>query len=116
MAAGGQWWWCWHMTWQADREEGVLVRKELEGKLPGGEQDASGMRAQFTRAALSPAPTTQGHQGQEWVYMFREEMTLKAAEAIKMAPDAGPTARTMCTPTRGTRRITRYRGKTAWRV
>ena len=45
------------------------------------------MRAHFTRAALTPAPTTQGHRGQEVVYTFREEMTLKAAEAIKMALD-----------------------------
>ena len=43
------------------------------------------MRAQLTRAALSPAPTTQGHRGQELVYTFREQMTLKAAGAIKMA-------------------------------
>ena len=47
------------------------------------------MRAQFTRAALSPAPTTQGHGGQEVVYTFREEMMLRAAEAIKMALDEG---------------------------
>ena len=45
--------------------------------------------AQFTRAALTPAPTTQGHRGQELVYTFREEMTLKAAEAIKMVLDEG---------------------------
>ena len=53
------------MTWQADRGEGVPVRKEWGGELPVGEQDASWVRAQFTRAALSPAPTTQGHRGQE---------------------------------------------------
>ena len=72
------------MTWQADKGEGVRVRKEWGGELPGGGQYASGVRAQFTRAALAPAPTTQGHRGQELVYMFSEEMTLKAAEAIKM--------------------------------
>ena len=89
VAVGGQRWWGWHMTWQADRGEGVPVRDKRGGELPGGEQDASGVRAQFTRAALSPAPTTQGHQGQELVYTFREEMTLKAAEAIKMVLDEG---------------------------
>ena len=47
------------------------------------------MRAQFTRAALTPAPTTQGHRGQGSVYKFGEEMTLKAAEAIKMVLDEG---------------------------
>ena len=47
------------------------------------------MRAHFMRAALTPAPTTQGHREQEVVYTFREEMTLKAAEAIKMALDEG---------------------------
>ena len=57
--------------------------------LPGGGQDAIGVRTQFTRAALSPAPTTQGHRGQELVYTFSEEMTLKAAEAIKMVLDEG---------------------------
>ena len=77
------------MTWQADRGVGVPVRKKCGGELPGGEQDAGGVRAQFTRAALSPAPTTQGHWGQEVVCTFREEMTLKAAEAIKMALDEG---------------------------
>ena len=110
----------WHMTWQADKGEGVLVRKEWGGELSEGGQDASGVRAQFTRAALTPAPTTQGHSGQELVYTFSEEMTLKAAEAIKMVLDEGrrawPTARTMCTRTRGTRGITRSRGTTAWRV
>ena len=77
------------MTWQADKGEGVLVRKVWGGELPGGEQDASEVRAQFTRAALSPAPRTQGHRGQELVYTFREEMTLMAAEAIKMVLDEG---------------------------
>ena len=36
---------------------------------------------------MSPAPRTQGHQGQELVYTFGEGMTLKAAEAIKMVLD-----------------------------
>ena len=84
VAAGGQRWWGWHMTWQADKGEGVPVRKEWRGELPGGGQDASGVRTQFTRAALSPAPTAQGHRGQEFVYTLSEEMTLRAAEAIKM--------------------------------
>ena len=47
------------------------------------------MLAHFTRAALTREPTTQGHRGQEVVYTFREEMTLKAAEAIKRALDEG---------------------------
>ena len=47
------------------------------------------MRAQFTRAAMTPAPTTQGHRRQALVYTFSEEMTLKAAEAIKMVLDRG---------------------------
>ena len=67
--------------------EGVQVRKEWGGELPGGGKDASGVRAQFTRAALTPAPMTQGHRGQELVYTFSEEMTLKAAQAIKMVLD-----------------------------
>ena len=120
VAAGGQRWWGWQMTWQADRREGVPVRKEWGGELPGGEHDVSGVRAQFTREALSPKPTTQGYQGQESVYTFREEMTLKAAEPSKWhwmkGRHAWPTTRTICTPTWGTRGITRSRGKTAWRV
>ena len=55
------------------------------------------MRAQFTRAALSPAPRTQGHRGQELVYTFSEEMTLKAAEAIKMVLDEGAECMANCT-------------------
>ena len=35
VAARGQRWWGWHMTWQADRGEGVPVRKEWGGELPG---------------------------------------------------------------------------------
>ena len=89
MAAGGPRWWGWHMTWRADQGEGVPVRKEWGGQLPGGGNDASGVRAHFSRAALAPAPTTQGHRGQEVVYAFREKMTLKPAEAIKMALDEG---------------------------
>ena len=45
--------------------------------------------AQFTRAPLTPAPTTQEHRGQELVYTFSEEMTLKAAEAVKMVLNEG---------------------------
>ena len=89
VAAGGQRCWGWHMTWQADRGQGVPVRKEWGGELPGGEDDASGVGAHFTRAALTPAPTTQGPRGQEVVYTFREEMTLEAGEAIKMVLDEG---------------------------
>ena len=89
MAAGGQRWWGWHMTRRAEQGEGVPVKKEWGGELPGGGKDASVVRAHFTRAALAPAPTTQGHRGQEVVYAFREEMTLKVAEAIKMALDEG---------------------------
>ena len=76
---------------------GVRVRKGWGGELPGGRQDASGVRAQFTRAALSPAPTTQGHRGQELVYTFSEEMSLKAAEAIKMVLDEGAECMANCT-------------------
>ena len=89
MTAGGHQWWGWHMTWRAAQGEEVPVRDEWGGELPGGRHDASGVRAQFTRAAFTPAPTTQGHRGQELVYTFREEMTLKAAEAIKVVLDEG---------------------------
>ena len=89
VAAGGRRWWGWHMTWRADQEEGVPVRNEWGGELPGGGHEASSVHAQFTRAALTPAPTTQGHRGQGLVYTFGEEMTLKAAEAIKMVLDEG---------------------------
>ena len=89
VAAGGRRWLGWHMTWRADQGEGVPVRNEWGGELPGGGHEASGVRAQFTRAALTPAPTTQGHMGQGLVYTFGEEMTLKAAEAIKMVLDEG---------------------------
>ena len=89
VAAGGQRWWGWHMTWQGDRGEGVPVRKEWGGELPGGEKNTSGVRAHFMRAALTPAPTTQGHRGQDVVCTFRKEMWLKAAEAIQMAPGEG---------------------------
>ena len=89
VAAGGQRWWGWHMTWRADQGERVPARKDWGVGLPGGGKDTSRVRARFTRAALTPAPTTQGHRGQEVVYTFREEMTLKAAEAIRMALDEG---------------------------
>ena len=89
MAAGGRRWWGWHMTWRADHGEGVQVRKGWGGELPGGGEDATGVREHFTRAALAPAPTTQGHKGQEVVYAFREQMTLKAAEAVQRALDEG---------------------------
>ena len=110
LVAWGQRWWGWHMTWQADGGEGVLVRNGLGGELPGGEKDANGVRAHSTRAALTPAPTTQGHRGQEVVYTFREEMTLKAAEAIKMALDEGAA----CMANRMYH--VHPRGKTAWRA
>ena len=72
VAAGGRRWWAWHMTWRADQGEGVPVRNDWGGELPGGGHEASGVRAQFTRAALTPAPTTQGHWGQGLVYTFGE--------------------------------------------
>ena len=87
VATGGRQWWGWHMTWRADQGGGVPVRNERGGELPGGGHEASGVRAQFTMAALTPAPTTQGHRGQGLVYMLGEKMTLKAAEAIKMVLD-----------------------------
>ena len=77
------------MTWRADKGEGVPVRKEWGGELPGGGRDASGVCTRFRRAALAPERTTQGHRGQEVVYAFQKEMTLKAAEAIRMALDEG---------------------------
>ena len=89
VAAGGRRWWGWHMTWRADQGEGVPVRNEWGGELPGGGHEASSVHAQFNRAALTPANTTQGHRGQGLVYTFGEEMTLKAAEAIKMVLDEG---------------------------
>ena len=64
---GGQRWWGWHLTWRADQGEGVPVGKKSEGELPGGGKDSSRVRAHFTGAALAPAPTTQGHRGQEVV-------------------------------------------------
>ena len=54
------------------------------------------MRAQFTRATLTQAPTTQGQRGQGVVYTFSDEMTLKAAEAIKMALDEGAACMANC--------------------
>ena len=60
----------WHMTWRVDQGEGVPVRNEWGGELPGGGQEASSVGAQFTRAALTPGPTTQGHGGQGLVYTF----------------------------------------------
>ena len=33
--AEGHRWWGWHMTWRADKGEGVPVRKEWGGELPG---------------------------------------------------------------------------------
>ena len=89
VAAGGQRWWGWHMTWRADRGEGFPVRKEWRGELSGGGKDARRMRTHFTRAAWAPAPTTQGHRGQDVAYAFQEEMKLKVAEAIKLALDEG---------------------------
>ena len=62
------------------------------------------MRAQFTRAALTPALLTQGHRGQGLVYTFEEEMTLKAAEAIKKVLDEGAVhgqPHVPCAPTHG---------------
>ena len=89
VAAGGQRWWGWHMTWREDQWEGVLVRKKWGGELPGGGKGTGTVPAHFTGATLTPAPTKQGHRVQELVYMLREDTTLKEAEAIKMALDEG---------------------------
>ena len=73
------------------------------------------MRAHVTRAALYPAPRTQGHRGQELVHTFREEMTVKAAQAIKMAQ--AEEAECMANRTYHVHPHTGdTRGKTAWRV
>ena len=85
VAAEGQRWWGWRMTSRADQGEAVPVRKEWGGELPGGRKGTGTVRAHFTGATFAPAPTTHGHRGQEMVYTFREQMTLKAAEAFKMA-------------------------------
>ena len=87
VVAGGQRWWGRHMMLRADQGEGVLVRKELGGELPGGGKGTGPLRAHFTGAILAPAPTTQGHRWQEVVYTFRQEMNLRATEAFKMALD-----------------------------
>ena len=85
----------------------VGLAREVAGRPGGGSpsqagvgrgaarrgKDTRGLRAHFTRAALAPATTTQGDREQEVVYAFREEMTLKAAEAIKMALDEGAACR-----------------------
>ena len=92
MAAGGHWWWVWHMTWHGDKAEGVPVRKDWGGELKEGGQDASGVRAQFTRAALTPAGTTQGHRRQELVYTFSEEMTLIKKVPTRTGPRCAPSA------------------------
>ena len=108
------------MTWQADQGEGVPVRNEWGGELPGGGHQASGVRAQFTRAALTPAPTTQGHRRQGLLYTFGEEMLLKAAEAIKMVLDEGTACMANRTyhvhPHTGDTWQYVSRGTTAWRV
>ena len=87
VAAGGRRWWVWHMTWRADQGEGVPVRKVWGGGAARGRKGRKRVHAHFTRATLAPAPATQGHRGQEVVFAFREEITLKAAEAIRMALD-----------------------------
>ena len=89
VAVGGQRWWGWHMTWLADHGEGVSVRKEWGGELPGGGTSTGTVRAHFTRATFVAAPTPQGHRGQVVVYTFQEEMKLQAAQAIQMTPDEG---------------------------
>ena len=97
---------------------GTAGRWKRSRERKGGK--ASWVYAHFTRAALGPAPTTQGHRGQEVVYAFLEKMTLNAAEAIKMAPDEGAARMAVRTyhvhPHRGTRGIPRSRGRTASRV
>ena len=111
VVAGGQGWWGWHMTWLSEQGEEVPVRKEWGAEPPGGRKNTGTVRAHCTGATLAPAPTTQGHRGQEVVYTFQEEMTLKAAEAIKRILDGGwhawPTARITCTHTQGKRGIMR---------
>ena len=54
VAAGGQRWWGWHMTWQADQGEGVPVRKEWGGELPGGGKNQRMVRTHFTGAPVQP--------------------------------------------------------------
>ena len=91
VAARRQQCWGWHMTWRAFQGGGLPVRKGWGGELQGGGKGTSTVTAHFTRATLAPTPTTQGHRGQEVVYTFREEMILKAAEAIRMSLDEGTT-------------------------
>ena len=65
VAAGRQQWCGWHMTWRADQGEGVQVRKEFGGELPGGVKDTTMVRAHVPGATLAPAPNRQGHRGLE---------------------------------------------------
>ena len=112
-AAGGQRWWALHMTFLADQGEAVPVRKEWGVQLPGGGTITGMVRAYFGGATLAPAPTMQGHRGQDVVYKFWEEMTPKAAKTIKMTLEAHVSG---CTCTQGTSGIMRSRGTTAWRL
>ena len=73
------------------------MRKEWRGELPGGRKNQGTIRTHFTGAKLAPAPTTQGHRGQEVVYTFRAEMKLKAAETIKMTLGEGAARIANCT-------------------
>ena len=63
VAAGGQRWWGWHMTWRADRAEGLPVRRELGGELPGGRKATSGVRAHFAKDNFGPSTHYAGAQG-----------------------------------------------------
>ena len=60
VVAGGQRWWSWHMTWQADKG------KEWGGELPGGEQDASGVRAQFLGQHCLQHQRCRDTEGRSW--------------------------------------------------
>ena len=91
VAAGAQRGLRWHMTWLADQRDGAPVTKEWGGELQGGKKNTDTVGAHFTGASLAPPPTTQGHRGQEAVYTGWEEMTLKAAETIKVKLNEGAT-------------------------
>ena len=120
VTVGGQRWWGWHMTWLADQCEGVSGRKEWGAELPGSGKNTSTLRAHFLGATLAPEGTTKERRGQEAVYTFGEEMTLKAAEAFKMAPDEGAARMANCTyhvhTHTGDTWHYAFPRKTAWRV
>ena len=108
------------MTLLADQAEGVPVRKDWGVELPAGRKNHGTVRTPSTAAAFARAPTMQGCREQEVVYTFHEEMTLKAADAIKMTLNEDEARMGNHTyhvhPHTGTRSILRSRGMTAWRV